>query len=713
VIFRRIFILAFLTIPLTILLPGLNDFVYPLGSQYSDLTISHYPNLIFLRQSLAAGDGIPLWSNTILSGYPFAANPLSGLWYPPGWLLVVLPLPIGFNFLVMLHMLWGGLGMYLLLRQRQIQLLPALMGALTFELFPKVFAHFGAGHITLLFAVAWTPWLLLAEHLQDFRPGRRIHLLPALVLGVILIADVRWGLYAVILWFFYSMDLVFPDGYSGRTLVKWIKATAIQVLAAGLIAAPLLLLLLEYTRLSTRHILTADESLILALPPSSLLGLLFPDLAAYAEWVVYPGALAILLSVWIVTTPVLRERCRFWVVSLVLIMLIALGPNVPIIGTVLKYIVRLPFLNLLRVPTRSIFILGIGFAILLAEGLQYLLNYRKTEPVKKRFGPGLVVVAITAFSVLLAAGAMIVTQAFSIEFMWGAVALTIFCLLLLLRQAEKLSGKAWLLILLPLLVLDIAGVGYFQLKFRDQQSVLGEGIRVGEYLSAREGLFRVYSPSYSLPQQTAALAGLQLADGVDPLILLTYAKYMDRATGVPREGYSVTLPSLESDDIHLANQDYQPDAASLGLLNIRYVVAEFPLAVDGLNLVERIESTWIYENLYALPRAWVQNDKDPLGVNIQHVRRLRIQPNKIELTASGPGMLILSELNYPGWQVRVNGEKSKIVPVMDLLRGVELTELDNNVEFVFRPVVLSIGLVLSIFTLMLALLSLRKVPVAE
>jgi hypothetical protein len=160
---RILFVLALLLIPLFILLPGINDFAYPLGSSYSDIAISHYPNLIFLRESLADGGGIPFWSNTILSGYPFAANPLSGLWYPPGWLLLLLPLPLGINLLVMLHLLWGGVGVFVLLRKRELDVLPAAAGAVAFELMPKVFAHFGAGHITLLFAVAWTPWLLLVE----------------------------------------------------------------------------------------------------------------------------------------------------------------------------------------------------------------------------------------------------------------------------------------------------------------------------------------------------------------------------------------------------------------------------------------------------------------------------------------------------------------------------------------------------------------------
>jgi len=100
-----------LFLPLLILVPVAGDFLFQPGSAFSDLVISHYPNAVFLIQCIREFGTIPLWSDTILSGYPFAANPLSGLWYPPGWLALILPLPFGFNLVAALHMLFGGIGM--------------------------------------------------------------------------------------------------------------------------------------------------------------------------------------------------------------------------------------------------------------------------------------------------------------------------------------------------------------------------------------------------------------------------------------------------------------------------------------------------------------------------------------------------------------------------------------------------------------------------
>ena len=82
------------------------------STQHSDLLVSHWPNATFLQRSLLDDGQIPLWNPMILSGAPFAADPLAGLWYPPNWLLLVLPLSLGFNLLLWLHLAWAGWGAY-------------------------------------------------------------------------------------------------------------------------------------------------------------------------------------------------------------------------------------------------------------------------------------------------------------------------------------------------------------------------------------------------------------------------------------------------------------------------------------------------------------------------------------------------------------------------------------------------------------------------
>ena len=189
-----------LFVPLIILIPGWEGFAYSPRSNFSDLTISHYPNALFLLDSLREGQ-FPLWSPMLFAGYPFAADPLSGLWYLPGWFALIFPLPLGFNLALLVHLFFSGAGMWLFLREIGIGWLPSLCGALMWELMPKIFAHIGAGHVTFIYAIAWTPWLLLAA----MKRGKtKFSYWTAIILAMIILADIRWSVYAGLLWLSFS-----------------------------------------------------------------------------------------------------------------------------------------------------------------------------------------------------------------------------------------------------------------------------------------------------------------------------------------------------------------------------------------------------------------------------------------------------------------------------------------------------------------------------
>ena len=102
------------------------------GAAYSDLLISHWPNAAYLRAAIWQHGQVPLWNELLFAGQPLAADPLAGLWYPPNWLLLFLPLPLGFNLILALHLFWGGLGVYSLGRAEGVNAGPALLAALAF-----------------------------------------------------------------------------------------------------------------------------------------------------------------------------------------------------------------------------------------------------------------------------------------------------------------------------------------------------------------------------------------------------------------------------------------------------------------------------------------------------------------------------------------------------------------------------------------------------
>ncbi len=262
----------------------------------------------------------------------------------------------------------------------------------------------------------------------------------------------------------------------------------------------------------------------------------------------------------------------------------------------------------------------------------------------------------------------------------------------ILRLKQVVPGGVWSAGILLICLLNLGSVDWLSMQPRSAQEALSEDAGVADYFGNYPGLYRIYSPSYSLPQQTAALHGLQLADGIDPLQITSYVAFMGTASGVPAQGYSVTLPPYRNGDPAEDNRDYRPDPTALGLLNVRFVVAAYDLSVDNLVLRAQIGQTRIYENLAALPRAWLQPPGSLLGQDVRDVEISSYAPDRITVRASGPGLLVLSEVAYPGWQVSVDGRPAHIQTVAGVLRGVELTVGEHSVEFVFRPWSVYVGL---------------------
>lgn len=699
-----------LLLPLVIFFPYLGQILFQPGSAYSDLLISHYPNALFIQQSIFQWKQIPLWSSSILSGYPFSANPLSGLWYPPGWIALFFSLPLGINLTVLLHLFWGGFGTYKLIRSYGLHPAAAIIGALIFEAFPKTIAHYAAGHITLIYAVSWTPWLIYMEQRRVSTPWwKRGILNPGVILGIIFLADVRWGAYAGLLWFAYSLIyselMIFQkSGLQGRlrTSAKYLRYAIAQITIAFLMAAPILLPLFQYTQLSSRASLTAADFAFGSLPLNELINLFFPNFYISAEWVLYPYAVGLVLTVYLLASSNLRERAKFWVFLAVVALVYSCGSQLP--G--LTLLARVPGINLLRVPPRAIFLMGLSIAILAAYSIDALMMDVAEKRVTARWDPSIYLTALAAFIIFIPTGIWYLSKSVSINLLWGAGMVSVTALWVILRHKNKLPSQIWSLGLTILCLVDVGFISYHSFVAKNLADMGGEAKTVAAYLKSQPGYFRTYSPSYSIPQDVAAQNELEISDGVDPLQLDAYVKYMEGATGIPNHGYSVTLPSYENGDPDTANQGYIPDAAQLGLLNVQYVVSKYDLDCDQLQLIARVGETRIYQNQAVFPRAWVVRQNGTSTSRDTTVKISRYTPNQIDLEANGKGLLVLSELNYPGWVVWVDGKRTEIQTVDLILRGVPLGPGLHSIVFEYRPLLVYLGIGCSI-TILVILVGIR------
>ena len=78
---------------------------------------------------------------------------------------------------------------------------------------------------------------------------------------------------------------------------------------------------------------------------------------------------------------------------------------------------------------------------------------------------------------------------------------------------------------------------------------------------------------------------------------------------------------------------------------------------------------------------------------------------RVVLEATGPGLLVLTDANYPGWKATVDGEDTPIVATDIVFRGLALGPGKHTVVFTFAPSSVTFGLTVSLATAALWLLA--------
>jgi len=86
------------------------------------------------------------------------------------------------------------------------------------------------------------------------------------------------------------------------------------------------------------------------------------------------------------------------------------------------------------------------------------------------------------------------------------------------------------------------------------------------------------------------------------------------------------------------------------------------------------------------------------------IERYKANEVNLDILMNSPGILVLSDLFFPGWQVYDNEEKKEMLNVDYMLRGIYLDSGRHTVRFAYEPSVLKYGLYASVFFLVLGIL---------
>ena len=193
---------------------------------------------------------------------------------------------------------------------------------------------------------------------------------------------------------------------------------------------------------------------------------------------------------------------------------------------------------------------------------------------------------------------------------------------------------------------------------------------------------------------------------------------MARAGGYEEASFSVTIPNFGSGSIETALREVEPNLKLLGLLNVEYLAAAFPMNWPGLTPEAEIGGTFIYRNDHSLSRAWVAHQTEFAETdwltqlesladlsNVAIIDNGPSQPGSInsatpaiitgystdlielETEIAEPGWLVLSEIWYPGWQATINSDtRQAVAKVNGVLRGVYLNQPgEYQIRVEYRP----------------------------
>ncbi len=698
---------------------------YALGG--NDLTNMFVPWLHFVKTSIQQGR-LPLWNPTLFSGTPFVANPQPALFYLPTWLALLMSPTRALALSLVFHVWLAGIGMYIWLRSEAASEAGAFLGAVVFAFSGYTFTRIQAGHVGLFNTGAWLPLILWVGKRALERRSWRWAILGGAPVGMAFLAGhTATFIYVGLALALYLTFCAWRSALDLRAMLKILLPTLILMTVVGLgLGAVQLLPLAELTLHSNRQSVDYAFAARFSWPPGYMLTLLIPNFfgestrtgywgdGVYEEVIFYVGLLPLLLAALGART---RHRLTPFLVALGLgALLLALGQYGVLHPLFYRFV---PLFRIMRAPARAGFLFTLAAAAL--AGLTLTALHTPDERARL-LGP-----LKWGWVWPVVGGALLLAMAGFAAFAWG-------------RESNPAAGRLWHTanqIVLFMLLLVPATAWLRHAATPGKSLLVGAAIALalldlwtfgGSIVTVKSAPENAYwrIVAQAIPDRQAARVlpwnlgdfdqnggmpyGLRSITGYDPLMLARYQTF-----------------------IHSRND---PTARTFDLLNAGYLVTTaqqaFPDTPESPRLLHEESGVWIYERPSALPRAWVttqtevlddariltrihEADFDPRTTALVETPTpcasngepgqaevIRDDGNRLEARVQGGGgLLLFSEVDYPGWRAFVDGNAVPLLRADYVLRALCVPAGDHEVTLVYDPPLLKIGALISGLTMLL------------
>ena len=350
------------------------------GGKYlilNDALFYSYPLRTIAWQMIRNGQ-LPLWTPTVMSGYPLLSMAQLGLAYPLTWGYLILPGHVAEQIYILAPFLLAPVFTYLYLREIKLSALASLFGALTFG-YGGMMASPLASNGLFPNAVMWLPLLLIPLERSKSR-----RFIPCLLgatgaFSMSVLTGIGQGfLYVGLVGFAYALFLSFTNGPSRdsdsaapKSGARWRPVIVMGVtalLAAG-IASFQILETEQVAQLSIRRTLTyalfTEGSFTLDRLWKSIVAPLFYVIDMHPAVTPLALALAALAIVAYFRMPLNRDRrILLWLGVALIGLILILGAYSPIYPLVFQT----PVINRFRVPSRHVFEWTFAVGVLAAYG---------------------------------------------------------------------------------------------------------------------------------------------------------------------------------------------------------------------------------------------------------------------------------------------------------------------------------------------------------
>ena len=653
----------------------------------------------------------PLWDPHLWCGQPFLGE-IVGAAFPLNWLFSLFawsrqqhisPSALNWYFLS-IHFL-AALFAYWLCRELGVSRKASLLGGFAYSfggivgltLWPEVLGSMLLAPLVLLF---------LLRALRGYRPFASAAL-SGMFLGLAWLSGhhevpIYLSLAVGGIWL-YRLLSSFIDWrrsleLAGTTVLFTILASGLQTLPAY-----------EYSKLAVRWVglenpvgwkdaipyrIDADNSVA----PSSLLAMVLPWSGHNSE--VFAGIVVLTLVLVAVFTRWDDRFVRLLAVLALAGLLLSLGGWNLLHGLLYA---TLPLFGKARVPIRLLAVFDLAIAPMAAIGLDSLLTHRDS-PVLRSAYRVLIALGAGIFALGLAAQALQKTGPSDTMYMLGLIALLLGCLFMA-QHHGSLSNLSVSLAVLALVFIELGNYSaaiYFDRAAYKRATLLPKLTQyrdIADFLRKQPGLVRV-NPD--------GMEAFNFGDweGIDSL--------SGFGAGITSNFLSLNWPSVRIQN----------------LLGVSHTLTTQGGRADQQLVFRGSSGVNVFRNVDAFPRTWIVHQV----VRASSPEDLRTRMNDASFNARGAGlilesapalqscagdesagivkrtansvaidarlacrgMLILSDVWYPGWVAKVDGAATTIYQADSALRGVVLDRGQHRLEFHYRPLSALLGALMSI-----------------